>query len=198
MTPDISWIDGLEKELGTSEEPPSSEHLYIHPYHRFLVGLVEKYRPMVSLELGYWRGVGTHLMRKAAREFGGAAVGIDLNHDPHELLVPGHGAYVRGDSVDPEVVEKVRVFCQGRGGHGSLGLVFQDSSHHYEHSKKEFEIYSAMMNGGIWVCDDITEAFKAPGEERGMVEYFDEIPAKEKRLYPNTLHHGSTIGVAIL
>lgn len=71
--------------------------------------------------------------------------------------------------------------------HGKLGVVFQDSSHHYEASRKEWNLYSQLLDeNAIWIADDITKDFwdkniDPPG--KGMVQYFEELPG-EKRLYP--------------
>ena len=84
--------------------------------------------------------------------------------------------------------------------YGKIGIVFQDSSHHYNISKLEWELYQPLLDeNAIWICDDIISAFHdtrvdPPG--KGMVEYFNELPG-EKKLYPNTLHAGNAVGVIL-
>ena len=84
--------------------------------------------------------------------------------------------------------------------HGKINILFQDSSHHFIHSKMEWFYYSKFMaEGGVWVCDDISEAFHDPKvdpEGYGMVEYFKGIPIKQKRLY-KSLRKGSTLGIIL-
>ncbi len=81
--------------------------------------------------------------------------------------------------------------------YGKLGVVFQDSSHHYERSRVEWDIYSELLDKyGVWICDDISESFYRPGlDEKSMVGYFKERPGN-KKLYDN-LHKGSVIGVIL-
>ena len=81
---------------------------------------------------------------------------------------------------------------------GKIGVVFQDSSHHYAPSCSEWMLYSRFLaENAIWVCDDITPAFQTPDEPKGMVDYFQERPG-QKKLYPDVLHKGNTVGVILL
>ncbi|NIV34588.1 MAG: hypothetical protein GWN58_35550, partial [Anaerolineae bacterium] len=51
-----------------------------------------------------------------------------------------------------------------------LGVVFQDSSHHAEPSRLEWQYYQPLLaEQYVWVCDDITEAFRMTDEPLGMV-----------------------------
>lgn len=86
--------------------------------------------------------------------------------------------------------------------YGPIGLVYQDSSHHYLESKQEWNLYSPLCKpGAVWICDDITPAFYDPKNDppgKGMVEYFAEIPREHKRLYKDVLHFGNTQGIVIV
>ena len=77
-----------------------------------------------------------------------------------------------------------------------LGVVFQDSSHHAEPSRLEWQYYQSMLApGAVWVCDDVTGAFRMPDEPRGMVDYFEALPG-QKLTFPG-LHKGNVIGVVL-
>jgi hypothetical protein len=126
--------------------------------------------------------------------------GIDLqSHGIPRAQIPAYYdryTYIVGDSVD--AVETVKSIYWDR--ELVIGLVLQDSSHHYSTSKVEFQRYSEMMDGGIWICDDITPAFHDPLVDppgKGMVQYFEELPG-EKYLFPDVLHKGNTMGVVLL
>lgn len=181
------WLEALQEK-----------HLQgrCEPYYRFLYWLVKFAQPEVALEIGVHTGLASAHMCAAAAEYGGWVVGLDINAKPvpEKLLEQRYGNYtfIHKDSTRalPDV-EQVTV------ARGALGVVFQDSSHHYHASRLEWDLYRPLMrNGGFWVCDDITPAFwnadvDPPG--KGMVQYFSERSG-DKRLYPD-LHHGSVIGV---
>ena len=117
--------------------------------------------------------------------------GIDIKPVPY-----AHDNFhlIYGDSNNEAIAHQLAKVAEMYGG---FSCVFQDSSHYYEESKKEWELYSPMVRkGGIWMADDILPSFKKPGDDKGMVEYWNELPG-EKRLYDD-LHIGSRIGVLLL
>jgi len=140
-------------------------------------------KPFVALEIGVEAGLASTYMTMAAQEYDGFVVGIDINEVPRK---PRENYYfIQGDSTSITTWNKVFSFCEE---HGKLGVVFQDSSHHFLPSKKEWELYSQLLDkDSIWIADDVSKDFwdkniDPPG--KGMVQYFDEIPTGEKRLYP--------------
>lgn len=152
-----------------------------HPYHKFLYFLAKNLKPKICLEIGTWHGVGAYHMSCAA-----PTIAIDI----HKPFYADKFHYVQGNSTTQTVKEAVKKYVQK---HGKIGLVFQDSSHHYLSSKKEWEIYSEMCDtDAVWVCDDIEDAFydeKVDPPGKGMVQYFEELPG-EKKLYCGM--HGKT------
>lgn len=156
-------------------------------------------QPRLGLEIGVERGYGSAFMCEAAAGYGGYVIGVDVNDCPLPDLFERFDNYifVRGDSTKPEVVETVGGYAQR---HGMIGLVFQDSSHHYEASRQEWNLYTQLMGpGGVWLCDDISPAFHDPLIDPpglGMVQYFEALPGR-KKLYPNVLHRGNTQGVVL-
>jgi len=164
-----------------------------HNYYRFLYQIIAYFKPTVSLEIGLEYSLGSAYMCAAAKEYGGQVIGIDTRYDCLRYIDSNY-IFIHADSQNAEN-EFAKIVKQG-----NLGLVFQDSSHHYNASVKEWNIYAKYLSlNAIWICDDITPSFyntdvDPPG--KGMVEYFNALPGN-KKLYKDVLHYGSTIGVVL-
>ena len=161
------------------------------PYRRFLYWLVKELRPDATLELGTDMGHSSALM--AAADSRTLVIGVDhrgIQDSAPPCQFPNFH-FLHCDSLG--AVEGVKALLGDR----KLWIVFQDSSHHAEPSRLEWQYYQPLLAMGdyVWVCDDITGAFRMPDEPLGMVGYFDALPGR-KRLYHN-LHKGSVIGVAL-
>lgn len=124
-------------------------------------------------------------------------IGIDHQNKMHPYI-SGTFNFIEGDATDLSTWVIVRELVHD---YGKIGLVYQDSSHHYEASRREFELYAQFLApGAIWICDDITPAFHDPLIDppgKGMVQYFEELPG-DKRLYSDVLHYGNTQGIVLL
>ncbi len=194
----LNDVDGL---VNLSEDEPVEDYLeYLQEwfrtdetYYRFLYSLIYYTRPKVCLEIGIENGVASAHMCAAAKHHGGQVIGIDIRKPPFDLTSP-YGNYNFIHLNSSNAGSWVKAITDN---YGKLGVVFQDSSHHYKASCMEWNIYSKFLDeGAVWVCDDITESFFRPGlDEKSMVGYFEERPG-EKRLYGN-LHKGSMIGVIL-
>jgi cephalosporin hydroxylase len=166
-------------------------------YCRFLYWLVLNIKPAVALEIGVEFGLASAHMCSAAKEYGGHVVGLDLHwHDVPGTKIPEHYDnyyFFTADSTTDDAKRYVESMVDK---FGKIGVVYQDSSHHYAPSVREWDIYSKMLSkDAIWVCDDITPAFFEKGvDAKSMVAYFDERPGKHIK-FPNILHFGNTIGV---
>lgn len=215
MFTSIADIDAIvEKVQGDQDEAHLDAHLAGHRqrlfsltrqrinYYKFLYYLVQRRRPPCALELGVEFGLASAHMYEAG--YGHTTIiGVDLNEtctfngQVFPQLTQFHH-FVQGDSTENETINRVRDIVMDR---GKIGIVYQDSSHHYAASKKEFAEYSQMLEeNAIWVCDDITPAFHDPLIDppgKGMVQYWEELPGW-KKLYPDVLHKGNTVGVCIL
>lgn len=139
-------------------------------------------KPKVALEIGVEGGLCSLYMTMAAKEYDGMVIGIDINdfaRKPHDNYY-----FIKGDSTNQTTFNKVLHITQEL---GPIGVVFQDSSHHYEASKQEWALYSQLLDkNSIWVCDDISPSFHDPLIDppgMGMVQYFEGLPGS-KRLYP--------------
>jgi cephalosporin hydroxylase len=185
-----SWLESLQDKFNQNE-----------PYYRFLYHLVLTRKPKIALEIGTYWGIGTAHLAAAAATYGGQVIGIDVNiHETTRDVIPqryGSLHFIQGDSTRAETYGKVwDLVCE----FGPIGVVYQDSSHHYQASCQEWEMYGRLLDqGAVWVCDDITPAFHdalrdPPG--KGMVQYFNERPG-QKRLYKDVLHYGNSQGVIL-
>ncbi len=194
-------------EKAVNEPIPAYDSLCtaeFYPYYRFLYYLIKEMqdetgyeKPCTTLEIGTYRGYGAMYMGAALRDTESMALAIDLNKaDPPEDTFQ----MITGDSTDINTVHKVEKYVEH---FGKIGVLFQDSSHHYLPSKREWELYRGMMDKhGIWICDDITPAFHDPKVDpkgKSMVEYWNEIPEDfEKKHLFLELHHGGCVGVILL
>lgn len=178
-----AWLDAFHDEALDG----------IQPYRRFLF-LLATLLGGSCLEIGVEHGfTSAHLAAS-----GQPALGIDINYlgtiQRVEKQYPNY-VFLHGDSTGPNVMAWVGDWTNAN---GRFKVVYQDSSHHYLPSVREWDIYSDLCApGAVWVCDDITPAFwnadsDPPG--LGMVQYFEQRPG-DKRLYPNILHKGSVIGI---
>lgn len=171
-------------------------------YYKFLYGLVLMREPKIALELGVEWGLASAHMAAAAWHYGGHVVGVDRTIHQisgREIYVTyGNYTFMIGETTEQQVLEDIAEFVEVV---GPIGVVYQDSSHHYAESIAEWEAYAPMLDkGAIWVCDDITPSFHDPKVDppgKGMVQYFDQLPGT-KKLYPDILHKGNTIGVILI
>lgn len=152
-------------------------------------------QPYVALEIGVEGGFASRYMAEAARSYGGHVIGIDLHL---ASLDNGNYHFIEGDSTAMRTWARVGAMVQD---YGRIGVVYQDSSHHYEASRKEWDLYSNYLdNNAIWICDDITPAFHDPLIDPpglGMVQYWEGLKG-DKRLYENVLHYGNCQGIILL
>ena len=125
-------------------------------YYYFLAGLVRSQKMARVLE------IGTH--------FGGSIMSMSRGLDKEDMLKSkfvtvdiqyknqdGFKEYSRieritGDSLDENVIERVRKRFDV-----PIDLLYIDSLHEYEHTKKNIEIYAAMLDPRYIVLDDIRQ-----------------------------------------
>jgi len=194
-------FEGIDNFIVLSENPCNKYLEYLQEwfgtkelYYRFLYYLILYTRPKVCLEIGIENGVASAHMCAAAKHYEGRIIGVDIRKPPFDLTSPyGNYNFIHLDSANAG--SWVKAITDN---YGKIGVVFQDSSHHYKRSCVEWNIYSEFLDkNAVWVCDDITEDFYRSGlDEKSMVGYFEERPGK-KRVYDN-LHKGSKVGVILL
>lgn len=140
-------------------------------------------------------GVGSYHLLAA----GVKVVGIDVRDDKLDRKLRRNKDFIFLHRPSQECEEELKVIVQR---FGPIGLVYQDSSHHYLESKEEWELVSPLCKpGAVWLCDDITPDFYHPDYDppgKGMMQYFEEIPRPHKKLYRDVLHFGNVQGVVIV
>jgi predicted O-methyltransferase YrrM len=169
-------------------------------YYRFLHALVRVIKPEFVLEIGVEQGIASAFLLDAAGWVNAEVIGIDLNHShvaENVLQQRGDYHFIHGNSLDVSTVVEVVKIAANR-----IGLVFQDSSHHYWESSREFTYYVPhLCNDAVWVCDDVHTAFHDPKVDppgKSMVDYFKGLPGFDnKRIYPYA-NGGNAIGVCLL
>lgn len=162
-----------------------------HNYYRFLYHLVKEVKPNLSVELGVEYGlVGAYMYAANHKRI----IGID--HNPIPDYTQPYYHYCHGDTRRSSHYLDAFVAL-----HGKVGILFQDSSHHYAPSCEEWDLYSPYLaDGAIWICDDITPAFFEKGVDKfSMVHYWENYLPKQnkKMLFPDVLHKGNTMGIMI-
>lgn len=169
-------------------------------YYRFLHHLIEELRPEFCIELGVESGVASAYMISAANDAGLdiPIIGVDLNyHSTPGDLIPKY--YTNYHFIVRDTISAV-MYMPDLVGQRKLGLIFQDSSHHYEKSVQEWDYYIPFLGpGSVWVCDDIVPAFRDPAIDppgKGMVEYFNSRPG-EKYIHPYA-NGGNATGVILI
>ncbi len=202
-------FDEIDKLVLLSAKPLSDKYLEglqernSHPekYYRFLYHLISKGRPHLSLEIGLLHGLGSIHMAIAARKYGGHVIGLDRTTDflwDVEIEKLNNFSWIVGVSTLDDTLQKVRDVVNQ---YGKIGLVYQDSAHHYYESKEEFELYQQFLaDDCLWIVDDIKHDFHDDDfdpPDKTMVEYFIELP-HAKKSYWNVLHKGSTQGVVLI
>jgi len=152
--------------------------------------------PFTALEIGVESGMASLYMTNAAVRYGGQVIGIDFHQPGYRAKSNYH--FIDGDSLSSDTWAAVGAIVAL---YGKIGIVYQDSSHHYLASKMEWNTYSKWLaDEAIWICDDITSDFFDPLIDppgKGMVQYFEELPG-DKRLFKDVLHFGNTWGIVLL
>ena len=109
----------------------------------------------------------------------GHVITIDINNGSY--LDHPSITYLRGSSIDPRIVAKVRDIV----GNGSV-MVSLDSSHRYYHVKRELRIYSKIVTESQYlVVEDLCDRQGRIRKDRGpapAVEWFLERDRRYRRI----------------
>ena len=93
------------------------------------------------IELGTRTGVSTVAWLHALAKTGGTLTSVDLLPRP-DMPEYYHWTYIQGDDTDPSVTSKLEV----------ADIVFIDTSHYYDHTKRELETYKNLVKPGGVIC----------------------------------------------
>jgi len=125
---------------------PSDIHLHLPRF----VDIVAEIGATRVVELGTRSGVSTIGWLHALEQTGGSLVSVDLDARPDIGDYP-NWTFIQGDDLDPAVVSAVST--------PTPDIVFIDTSHHYQHTRRELATYRwVVREGGFIVCHDTTNA----------------------------------------
>jgi predicted O-methyltransferase YrrM len=109
------------------------------------VQMVKAANVQTVIELGTRTGVSTIAWLYALEQTGGHLWSVDMDAKPGIGDYP-HWTYIQGDDEDPNVYGQLPKQCD---------ILFLDTSHHYQHTKRELELYRRFVKpGGLIVCHD--------------------------------------------
>lgn len=109
-----------------------------------LVDLVEMTHAQHVIELGTRDGVSTVAFLYALEQTGGRLTSVDIDQAP-DLPEHPQWQFIQGDDCDPAVFGQLE----------PADIVFIDTSHFYEHTKQELNLYRWLVKpGGVIVCHD--------------------------------------------
>lgn len=116
-----------------------------------IVGHLPRFVDLVTLlnaqhviELGSRSGVSTVAWLYALAGTGGRLTSVDLSEAP-QIGEHEHWRHIQGDDLDPDVIDQLDM----------ADIVFIDTSHLYEHTVQELNIYRHLVRpGGVLVLHD--------------------------------------------
>ena len=131
----------LKAEYDRVAASPSDifEHLPV------FVDMVHQANAQKVIELGTRTGVSTIAWLYALEQTGGHLWSVDIDSKPAIGDYP-HWTFIQGDDESDVVLSQLPE---------KVDILFLDTSHHYEHTKRELELYlSQVKPGGLIVCHD--------------------------------------------
>jgi len=152
--------EGLTIDLtGCSYGETAAPHPFIKrptKYYYFLAGLVRCQRMTQILEIGTHFGGSIMSMSRGMGAEGlpkSRLVTVDIEHKNQDGLKEySNIRRITGDSLDADVVERA-VECFEK----PIDLLYIDSLHEYDHTKKNIDIYGKRLHPRYIVLDDIRQ-----------------------------------------
>jgi len=125
-------------------------------YYFFLAGFVKLEKLTRILEIGTNYGGSIMSISKGLHENDIAdsrLVTVDIIHKNEEILKEyPHIKRIKGDSLDEDVVKKTVEFFDKE-----IDLIYIDSVHEYEHTRKNINVYAGKLNPHYVILDDIRQ-----------------------------------------
>jgi predicted O-methyltransferase YrrM len=147
------WVAPLPgPDLAGDYERLCSTPSDIYEHLAVFFGLVGQYHPEHVIELGTRTGVSTIAWLHALEQHGGRLTSVDINPRP-PIGHFDHWTFIRGDDLDTDVYSQL----------DPAEIVFIDTSHLYDQTVKELNLYRWLVKpGGIMVLHD-TELARPEG-----------------------------------
>lgn len=204
----------LVEALGTRPRP---HHISDHLGTLFFFALDA--RPRLMVELGTRAGESTRTLLAAAALTGATLLSIDLN-DCGQLDLPGkqHWRFVQSDDVAFGRDGFVN-WCQGAQLAPCIDFLFIDTSHHYEHTKQEIEVWlphlaeqatvvfhDTNMGNGPYARLDGSSGYSYDNQ-RGVIRAVEELVGRqydERTFFTDLvggyliMHHPNCAGLTVL
>lgn len=125
-------------------------------YYYFLAGLVRSQRMTHVLDIGTHFGGSIMSMARGINK-GDISKSKFVTVDIEKKNQDGFKEYphierITGDSLDEDVVKRVREYFKG-----PVDLIYIDSLHEYDHTKKNMEIYAKSLDPRYVAFDDIRQ-----------------------------------------
>jgi cephalosporin hydroxylase len=147
-------------------------------------------RPRLVVELGTRGGESTRVLIAAASVSGASVLSVDIDEAP-ALEVPGRErwTFVRSDDVAfGREVAGFRAWCGERGLGPQADVIFIDTSHLYEHTREEIEVWhhhlapagallfhDTNMGSGVFSRLDGTISASGWDNQRGVIRAVEEF-----------------------
>lgn len=145
----------------------------IHEHLLTLYALVTGVRAKTVIELGVSTGQSTVALLEAVHATEGILVSVDINeHKNVRSMLAAYGLISRWQFRKVDDITFGLTWPKDK----KADLIFIDTSHRYEHTKREIEVYEPILRqGGIMVFHD-TVTF-ADGVMRPIKEFLDSHPS---------------------
>lgn len=138
------WYYQLPGDLGDEYERLCAIPSDINEHLPTFYSLVQRLDAKHVLELGTRTGVSTVAWLHALRATGGKLTSVDIDPRP-PLGHYDHWTFIQGDDMSPEVYAQLE----------PADIVFIDTSHLYEHTIRELNLYRWLVKpGGLMVLHD--------------------------------------------
>ena len=135
----VSLID-LEAEYERLAAEPSDINQHLPTF----VDLVDELNATHVIELGTRTGVSTVAWLWALTGTQGRLTSIDIDEQP-DIDRHDHWTFIQGDDLDPDIVAQLE----------PADIVFIDTSHHYDQTLRELNVYRWLVKpGGVIVLHD--------------------------------------------
>lgn len=185
--------------FGALNESDISSHLALMHF------LIHLFRPSNVVELGTREGQSTRALKLAVKEIGIRGVGVDLSPAPSGFIEQHDDwKHFQGDDIAFAKKLKVKSFRKKILGSESIDLLFIDTSHEYEHTKRELENYWPLLSSpGVLILHDTNlstnhkmdidgRVYVGWDNNRGVtraVEEFFDISINEKTVFSRSMGH---------
>lgn len=141
----VDEAGGDELSLAARYEQACRTPSDIHEHLPMFVELVDQIDARHVLELGTRSGIST-IAWLYALDGRGTLTSVDLSERP-DIGDYDHWTFIQGDDEDPAIVRQVST--------PTPDIIFLDTSHHWQHTRRELATYRWVVRpGGLIVCHD--------------------------------------------